>query len=45
MMRCTRRESFIEGVGEWGGQDIHMQLEYLREGNHVGDQRIGEEKY
>lgn len=36
-MRCARCESFIEGVGVWGGQDIHIQLEYMREGNHFGD--------
>jgi hypothetical protein len=45
MMRCTRRESFIEGVGVWEGQDIHMRLDYkyLKEGNHFGDQRINDE--
>jgi hypothetical protein len=33
----------MEGVGGWGGQDMNMQLEYLEEGNHFGDQRIDEE--
>jgi hypothetical protein len=33
----------MEGVGEWGGQDIQMQLEYLKEGNHFGDRCIDEE--
>jgi hypothetical protein len=43
MMRFTGRESFMEGVGECGGQDIQMQLEYLKEGNLFGDNCIDEE--